>query len=200
MSLVVIPNTWRCTLEGHYTSSGKKTANVIHVLDTSTHDAARAAVVAAGIAGWLQGSDKAQFGTHFQWDAVQILDRASSTGVSLVYTTGFPTTGTASGDPAGGQVCAITTLTTGQRGRSYRGRVFWPGMSNSFLNAADGCTLDPDELANYDALITHLQTALGGLSGSVNLAVASSKLAAAHAVVAHQTRTWLGTQRRRVSA
>jgi hypothetical protein len=187
------------TLNGHYTASGKKTATVLHVLDTSTHDSARATALGAAVQGWLASGDKAMFHGHFQWDSINILDLETSTGISVVYATGFPVTGTAGGDPAGGQVCAITTLTTGQRGRSYRGRVYWPAVSNSFINSADGCTIDSDELANYDALITHLQTALGGLSGSVNLAVASKKLLAAHAVTAHQTRTWIGTQRRRVA-
>lgn len=198
MAFVPIENSWRCTINGAYMSSGQQTANVLHIYDPGPHDLARAEALANAVAGVLTGGDKAMFHSHFHFTSVVVMDDELEDGVVYISTAGLPVTGTATGDPAGGQVCAITTLTTGGRGRSRRGRIFWPALSNSFINAADGTTLDSDEIANYDAIVGDIMDAIDGLDGTATLGVESKTDVAIYPVTGWQTRSWLGTQRRRV--
>jgi hypothetical protein len=199
MPFVAIPNCWKLELIGQYSSNTRKTATILHVYDTNTHNSARATAIATAVVGTWFATDKTAFHGGWALSEVIVTDLAISTGVQVVYTTGLPISGTGSGAPAGAQACPVTTLYTALRGRSYRGRVFWPGLRDVLVDSASGSSLTASGQSGFDAVTADLQTAITGVgSGSISLGVASNLLATVTPVTGWKTRAYLGTQRRRV--
>jgi len=169
------------------------------VLDTHDHDEARAVDVASGFGAWWGGFLAAQVSHHWSLIGINCLDQASSTGPSVEYLFGLPSAGTASGDAAGGQVAAITTLLTAFRGRANRGRSYMVGVPAASINDSDGTALDPAPKAAIQAAYTNINSAIGGVASGAVHAILSRSQALALPVGAYDTRAYLGTQRRRVN-
>jgi hypothetical protein len=69
-------------------------------------------------------------------------------GLSREYTTSMPIVGTNVGPSLPNNVSVVTTFNTGIRGRSYRGRAYWNGLTESMVVAN---TLDSSPLAGINA-------------------------------------------------
>lgn len=198
MTFVAIPDGWKVTLAGQSGGSLRPWAMTFGVLDTDTHNLARAVDISQGFLAWWEAELQSQISTNDTLVAINVLDLESASGVSLHRVSGLPENGTKSGDPAGGQVAAITTFLTGSRGRSNRGRSFMPGLVATQINAGDGTTLDADAAsAIQDAYVALNDSIDAEASGAVH-AIISKVDAEAKPVLAYLTRRYLGTQRRRV--
>jgi hypothetical protein len=112
------------------------------------------------------------------------------------------TTGSASGTPVQNQVAMVVTLGTGHRGRSYRGRNYWPGLSAG--NLLDTTNWTSGAVAAWDSIYSGLNSA-GGVVG-FSLGVLSRFAAGAprttgmfNTVLSYRANQPLGTQRGRLT-
>lgn len=163
---------------------------------------ARATTIAAAFKTWWDTNLKVR--THPQWSLVQVyvLDVNSAGGASLVYTTGLPIAGTSTGTLGPANAAPIITWRTLQRGRSYRGRTFIVGAPADAYSGGDGTTVSATYRGFYDAAATALITAIAAISVPDNtyLGVASDTVVTNTRISSGATRTYVGTQRRRVSS
>jgi hypothetical protein len=78
----------------------------------------------------------AQQSTAFRWDSIQVITDNTTPRRSYEYTTGFPVAGgNAGGDELPHQVAMVVTLKTAYAGRSYRGRVYLPALTEAQFTA-----------------------------------------------------------------
>jgi hypothetical protein len=193
-------------MKGIFNSSLHHWANVWGVLDTETHDTARANAIAAVFEQWWDVALRTLLMNDMSCTDIAVLDLADPTGVSIEYNTGLPLNGTKSGDPAGAQVAAIVTLRSDLRGRRFRGRKYFPGIPSSSINAGDGTSLDSGSADEFLNVVEWLVLAIAGttnngithLSPAANIAVVSHRANVATEVTSAQARLYLGTQKRRV--
>jgi hypothetical protein len=112
---------------------------------------------------------------------------------------GSATAGAAGASSAGTQVCAIATLKTALRGKSYQGRSFLSPVTAAAV-ASNGQTLDGGWRtliqASYDG---YMSDVAGGIGDDGKLVIASPTLGTYEDVTSILVRSYLGTQRRRVN-
>lgn len=191
-----IPNGLRVIIHGHSAGSLLQWEITPGLNDTADHTDVLMGDIADAVVGWVNASMKNRLVDSAVVDEVIVEDLDATFTPPVLRP--ITVAGTVGGNPAGGQVAAITTLNTGRPGRSYRGRIFWPEVSSTDINALDGTTLDADAVAAYDTSVNALQTALTAASATCTLAVISRLLSNAEPVLSVKTRSYLGTQRRRV--
>lgn len=187
--LPTITDTFRCALtwQGgtgyptpnnviHFHAPGKTAAQVYTAIDAN---------VAANMWAHTQNTQ------HVATVTVTPLD---GTSVSIVNATGNPAKwgGTKTADTIIPQVCALVKITTGFRGRAYRGRIFLPWVTEGA--AVGGYLTAADQTAMQTAWNT-FRTAMD--AAGVHLCVASYKYALASDAVTSIVELPLGTQRRR---
>lgn len=114
----------------------------------------------------------------------------------------FPIAGTITGNAATSQVAVVNTLQTGNRGRSYRGRNYWPGVPFSYL--VDDSTITPAAVLSWDVFIDDFIAFMS--SNTTPIVVISRHADHAPRVAGVMTpvldcraEAKLGTQRRRVA-
>lgn len=193
---VIIPDAYRIIVHGHSTGSLLQWEITPGVFDDDTHTTARMEDIRDAVVAWVESDLIDVLDDTNVCDEVRVEDLAASALPTVV--AGVSETGTVGGNPAGGQVAAITTLRTNLSGRSHRGRIYWPGVSSTFINAVDGTTLDPDAITAYDAAANALVAAVDAVAAATTLAVVSRTLTTAFPILSVSTRQYLGTQRRRV--
>ncbi len=113
----------------------------------------------------------------------------------------LPILGTLGGFSATDQVAAVNTMQTGMRGRSHRGRNYWPGVPTASMS--DTSTLSPALVADWDTYIDAFIAAM--VANSTPLVVISrfaDHAARTEGLMTHiidcRTEAKVGTQRRRV--
>lgn len=201
MAFVEVNDGWKIALLGHSGGSLHPWAMTFGAKDTDAHTPARGEAVAHAFLAWWESDLQDRVSANETLVSISVLDLESEFGTSIHYTTGLPENGGHSGDPAGGQVAAITTFFAAGRGRSRRGRSYRVGVVATDINAGDGTTLDADAATADQTAYTNLNDAIqGDLDGNIAHAIISLKDAVAYPVIDYQTRRYLGTQRRRVRA
>lgn len=191
-----IPDAYRIVVHGHSTGSLLQWEITPGVFDDDAHSTARMEDIRDAVVAWVESDLIDVLDDTNVCDEVIVEDLAASALPAVV--AGVSESGTVGGNPAGGQVTAITTLRTNLSGRSYRGRIYWPGVSSTFINAVDGTTLDPDAMTAYDTAANALVAAVDAVAAATTLAVVSRAQLVATPILTVQTRPYLGTQRRRV--
>lgn len=98
-------------------------------------------------------------------------------------------------------VAIVTTFQTALRGRSYRGRAYWPGLSLGQLD--DAVTIDPAEAADIDAewelLNTQIPPEFTHVVVSYQNGGVARTTAARTPVTSYRTEQFLDSQRRRLA-
>jgi hypothetical protein len=199
VAFVRIVNTWRVSLVLTY-NSGLTAVMTFSVLDVGgVRNAARANTIAAEFVTWWNANAKSATISELALSQVNVLDLDSAVGVSVVYTTGLPISGTNSNAPAPQNAAPVITLRTPNRGRAFRGRSFFAGADEGAFNAGDGTSITPGAITIFNAAYAALITAIATIT-SCNLAVGSRVLGASTVITSAQCRTHIGTQRRRVKS
>lgn len=122
--------------------------------------------LAGVLAGWWAtgdgaGHDPKQYTvTSMSLIALYLRDMTTVSGLSLVYNTGLPLAGLDAATKLNDGLSFALTLRTGLAGRSFRGRIFIPGLSQANLT-----TVGKNEL-NAGAL-TQFTEAYGSLIGTI---------------------------------
>lgn len=116
--------------------------------------------------------------------------------VSQQVTTGFPVVGTASGEAISYFDALVLSLRTAYAGRSYRGRMYLPGLTEANTLETAVTNGARDAIQTYcDDLVAGIGS--GGASSDYQLGVWSHKLSVFTPVNDIIVRQVLGTQRRR---
>lgn len=183
-ALPVIADTYRVALNW---GAGAQTAeNVIHVRESASSSAAVAAALAGAFVAnqWKSVSSTAfiESATITPLDGTSVTETFDSLGANVV------------GGTAGNwapNVAVITSLGTGERGRSYRGRLFLPFTADSAQ--VDGQVVGATQSAMQSAWASFISALFGG----TGLVVASYKHATAATVTTANVKLGCATQRRR---
>jgi len=158
------------------------------------------AIIADGFA-WMSGLRSV--------DHLHLQDLTTSSSPSFDWVLGsgsntLPFTPSNSAAISADQVAQVTTLRTASRGRSFRGRNYWPAVKNGDI-ANDGATIDGSRTGLQNTFVGSLTAAIhanpnrtlvvvsrfsNGLPRSTGLATP---------VTSHDTNTLADTQRRRIS-
>lgn len=167
---IVVPNAVQVNIQ-FTLPNGKIVQNILHgqVAAGFAATAAIAEAVRASIAGSAAWTSWAAFlNSATTFSAVAIKDLRSA-GLPLVFSTGAAVAGTAAAGtnalPADTSVAI--TLRTAQAGRSKRGRVFLPGLSNLGI-ATTGAMLATAQTAAVN-LVTQFQTSMSASGITLSL-------------------------------
>jgi hypothetical protein len=190
--LPVIANVYRVFLHWN-DGAGQNAGNVIHIKSTS--GSPTVAEIESAIDTAVDAGMWGPVSNGFAVDDVAVtpLDGTSATEH---FSTGEPAkwTGNVAGQ-AIPQVAAIVKFTTTETGRSKRGRVFLPAISESVVDLG---ALDSAVATNTGAAWSEFNTDLGtDAIAPCELVVASYKLATALAITGISCELQTGTQRRR---
>lgn len=186
--LPTITDTFR-VVQNWFDDHGQNAVNVIHV----RYHGGSAALVGDI---WASHHPDDLYGTVIngaRFDSLSItpLDGASATTLFPLSGSASQFAGTASGDPIP-QVAGMVKLTTGLRGRSFRGRLFLPFTGEAVVDA--GFVASGTVASMQTAWDTWMANVI---AAGAELVVASYKLAVATSVESIFVETATGTQRRR---
>lgn len=190
MPLPVIADTYRVALNWEIGSGAHNAVNVIHIRDqVGTHDKDYVAAkldedVVTNM--WKAVSD----GAGVERIVITPLDGLSASGE---YITGLPArwVGGTGGNPIPASASLVKILSD-ERGRSRRGRIFLPFVSEGAQNAG---LIDLTTVATMETAWTDFLAAL--IVDDLELVVASYKLSEATPIVSCTVEDACGTQRRR---
>lgn len=192
MPFVPIIQTYKVEFIGHHATTLTPVVNVMHGRNTGAMTPAYLSSVAAVFENEYNLNLSA-WPPQYIHDETRVTDVSSSTGPQVTDTTHAGVAGTG-GTLQSSQIAAICKLTSATRGRSFRGRIYFPGISGSA--AAD--TIDPSQVVAIATWITAVQTALNGLTPPSTMVIASRKLGTSEDVTNAFTESLVATQRRRV--
>lgn len=207
MGFIPIPNTVEVVFV--FSSPGAKDQRVvINVTNAVSWTIGAAEQLASDIVDAAVTNTLNWLATTLSLASLHVTDMSSPSGFSFDQVTGsgtntLPVAGAGTGAVAAGQAALVTTLRTTSRGRSYRGRNYWPGVAYNEI-AADGFTVG-------SARVTDQQTWVASLIAAIHtdpqrtLVVASRHTGGAPRttgvttpVSSFDTNNHLDTQRRRI--
>ena len=127
---------------------------------------------------------------------VQLLDGA--TPLAVITTPQYGHTGGFSGTPLPLNVNKLVTWRSLERGRSHRGRTYFPGLITADLTASDGYKLTSTTISDLSTGANDFIAALAGGANPLTLCILSLKLGAMVPVDHASVNPNIVTQRRRV--
>ena len=140
---------------------------------------------------------------------LHVTDLSSDTAPSFDWVTGsgtnaLPVVGGNANAASPMQSALVTTLRTLSRGRSFRGRNYWPGLATNAFLAADGRTVSATRVTDQQTFVNSVITAVASVPGQ-NVVVVSRhankipRTTGIHTLVtSHDTNNVVDTQRRRI--
>lgn len=139
---------------------------------------------------------KAWYNATTQLDAILIRRVNPMEPVEYQYSTGLPITGTDVADELDLQIAIDASWRTGQIGKSYRGRTYFPNPTEAH-NPASGSALSSTDATNLKAQLDWLRGRLNGVTTTAQIVVYSRKLGTNADVTLVKVDRRFRTQRRR---
>lgn len=139
MAFIPAPNV--CQAELIYNWSGQIVETVLHFEATGTLDPAKMDELGEFLVDWWDTSMQTSMVAEITLTGVKLTDLTSNIAPVLNYASGLPLTGSAATPTMPNNVALVFTKRTLLRGRSYRGRIFHPGLGEIHVtgnNAAGG--------------------------------------------------------------
>jgi hypothetical protein len=150
---------------------------------------------AAGIKTQLLATTKIYWPTTYSASLIRSWQVAAPHAIQE-YTTGFPIAGTGNAGGEVNQTALVTTLRSGTAGRSYRGRVYMPGVTVGSMSAGlVGSSIRNAIQTYWDDFIA--TWGASGSNGEWALVIYSRKLSVGTRVASTLVRNIPGTQHRR---
>ena len=126
MQFIPVPNV--AQIELLYDIQGQKCENVLHYAGFNVGDPGTLqALCDSALASWGQ-TMKGQQSENLTLVSIKATDLTSQDGATFEYTTDLPQPGSAAGEMLPFNCALVLSLKTAKRGRSYRGRVYVPGL------------------------------------------------------------------------
>jgi hypothetical protein len=197
---IPVPGVFKVQLV--YSYQGQRIENVLNVLSGGSLLVADADRIETVFQSWWNVTGKLQSSTACSLVLV-VLDAINvESGLHKEYTAGLPIAGSKSSQGMPGNVTTSVKLSTGLRGRSFRGRMYWPGLT---ALAITGGTLNGSDQTAIQAAVNTLRTNLVGDAAGDKLVVVSYRHAGvwrasgvATEVTAASVHANLDSQRRRL--
>lgn len=116
---------------------------VLHFQPDNPPDPGNMAELGAELVGWWSSDIRPVVPTTLTLTQVKLVDLSTETGLVLNYSTGLPLVGTGASPSLPNNVACVITKRTLLRGRSFRGRIYHPGlMENQVVdNTVSGTTV-----------------------------------------------------------
>lgn len=132
--------------------------NVFHAYAPSGFTGGSLEDLATVVDDWVTGSYMIKIGSQVDYNGVKITDLTTESGPVYEMSRAVPVAGAiGSGERYPAQNSAVISWNTAQRGRSFRGRTYVPGLRSTFCS---GSTLT-------NAFINDLSTAFGNLKADL---------------------------------
>lgn len=150
-----IPAVGVCQAELIYAWDTQIVQNVLHFEPDTALTPELMLELGPHLVTWWNTSLKGSSPTNLQLSSIKLTDLTTQTAPSFVYSTGLPLTGTG-GSPSLPNNCALViTKRTVFRGRSFRGRIFHPGLYESIVT---GNTVDAGAVSSFVSAWSQLRT------------------------------------------
>lgn len=129
MAFIEVPDVWSVVMRFTATGLRPKTMG-FHVQDGLFDDSTtRASVIAAEVDAWADAHLAASYGAGLALTNIQVRSLSSQNGTVYDYAADTPGENAGAGMP--GNVAFAISFRTGRAGKSYRGRVYHPWLSES---------------------------------------------------------------------
>lgn len=158
MAFVATPNVVEVQWRGTFDS--QLVMNRIHVNVLTTPTQATCQAVANACGPWWTTNVRAIVATNVSMREVYVKSLHVANAPDATFSSGFPSSGTATGDSLPNNVSLAVSLRTGLTGRSARGRWYWYGFVESQIDAN---TVSPGMVSTIDGAITNLLSTINGL-------------------------------------
>lgn len=129
---VPCPNTAKVVM--HFTYDGQDIQNVYHVEKGVPWTVSEQTALAAEFAAWFDESVQQAVSSEYQLTEILVNDLTTQSSPGITYTGTLPISGAASGDPEPASVSVVCSWHTSLRGKSYRGRSYWAGLTDVQIN------------------------------------------------------------------
>lgn len=154
MPFIPVPNGVQA--EMRYTQDGQKVENVFwFIRDDAVDPETSAQDIATFLLDWWNNSIKTLQASAVSLREIYVTDQSAANGFAYTLTAGLPAAGANVNEPLPNGVTACVSLRTALRGRSYRGRSYFIGLTeNNVLGNTLGAQFVTALLAAYDSLVT----------------------------------------------
>lgn len=165
MAFIPLPNGLKVELK--FTLAGQLMVNVFHVTSTQAIISANLSAIAAAFYTAWDANMRPLQGVATGLQEIVVTDVSQDDGIQVVYTTGLPAAGTATGDLLPFNVAMVSSNKSLNTGRSRRGRTYWGGFTEP--NFA-GSTPVTAVLTGILAFNNDLVSELGGIGATWGVA------------------------------
>jgi len=167
MPFIPLPGTVQ--LEILFTWDGQYCETVLHYTKEAGFDNDDMVDLAEYITAWIGSDWDTLMSNTITFIGLRLTDMTSETGTVIDYGTGFPIQGFVVSPSLPNNVALVVTKRTLLRGRSYRGRVFVPGLSEGNVT---GNVVNPAHVAAVIAALEDIRI-VPVTSGQFEMSVAS---------------------------
>ena len=184
-----------------FEQDGHVTVNVFHVKYPGPIFTADLTALGALVVNWWTTNMITYMGANLNLTKVGMRDLTTAGSLQQDYVTGLPVTGTDAGGPQPNNVALVSTLRSAFAGRSYRGRIYTPGICDDQMTTVNEVSTGfaAAMSTNYGILASDIATAGAALViASFRTAGAPRASAVLTAVTAISTGLKVDTQRRRL--
>lgn len=167
MPYIPVPNTAQVELVMNW--QGQIVQNVLHYVKASPWDITQLTELCQACASDWDASLQALMPTTLSLIEVAAIDMSAQDAESVTYSTNLPLVGTNVSPSMPNNVAVCITKRTAKRGRSFRGRIYHPGLIDAYVT---GNTVNADAVSGL--VSAYSQFLSQGLTGDeANLCVVS---------------------------
>jgi len=135
MAFIAVPDV--AQVEMVYNWNGQKVQNVLHYYFPTGYNAALLNNLAVAVKDKWIAQLKAEMATQISLIEVKAIDLSDINGPTATISSGLPSAGTKAGTTMPNNVTCVITKRTALRGRSFRGRIYMPGLIFQQTNLND---------------------------------------------------------------
>lgn len=133
MAFIPVPNVVQTELL--YTWQGQECATILAYVSASPWNISKCEELGDGLEDAIQNGMRGFMSNTLQFNGIRFVDLSDQNGFVFDYVTGFPKTGALTGASMPNNVACVVTKRTPLRGRSFRGRIYMPGLTEDNVTA-----------------------------------------------------------------
>lgn len=156
-----IPTAGAVRTDMQFSCAGQQVHNIFWFSRDAAWTQAEREALNTALAAWWNVSGKQNFASAIALTQITTVNQDANNAPSSTLIVSPAVAGTNVAAAAANNVSLCTTLRTALRGRSYRGRTYFGGISS--LSVQDAITFTTQTLTNFVTMMTALQTAVTAL-------------------------------------
>lgn len=199
MAFIPLPNGVKVELK--YTLNGKACVNVLWFTKPVITVTVDFPALGGAIKDWWVDTQAAAHPTSMSLDEIVITEWAAADGAQLTFTEDLPAAGTNASPALPNNVALVVSLRTGYTGRSFRGRMYVPGLHEGQVVGDDVSLLIASDFATGAELLASMALDEGFLwvVASFHHDLAPRVTGVPSAITSFVVNTRVDTQRRRLT-